>query len=86
MGGVAKDEIMQNTISKKDSLGNELPKDVWLQLNASQDEISSALTVKSFNIAVSEAMQRGHTVVYDSSTKQATIHREDGFVYFVSHS
>jgi hypothetical protein len=69
-----------------DSIGNALPKDVWLSSNATRDEIGRALTVNSFNLAVAVAMRQGKTVVYDSGTKQATIQRADGFVFFVEHS
>lgn len=70
---------------KKDSLGNPLPADVFLPLNSTPDQISQALSVNTFNLAVSVAIENGKTVIYDAEAKQATISDANGMTSFISH-
>ncbi len=63
----------------KDSKGNDLPKGVWLNNDASLEELGKALTINFFNLAAAKAMKDGATVIYDEANKTAEIQNVDGF-------
>lgn len=60
----------------KDSIGNELPKEIFLTGRDRPDQALKALTVNTFILAARVAMSKGHTVIYNQETKTATI--DDG--------
>ena len=70
---------------KKDTLGNPLPQGIMLPSNATPDQIGHALTVNSFNLAAAVALEKGNIVIYDASTKSATISKPNGMITFISH-
>ena len=61
----------------KDSVGNELPKPVMLKLDASPEEMDKALTINSFLLAATMAINKGKVVIYDENQKEADI---EGFI------
>jgi hypothetical protein len=70
----------------KDSNGNELPKNIWLPSDATQEMIGKALTVNSFLLAVKVNIKKGKKVAYDQESKSATITDEQGRTMFISHN
>lgn len=70
---------------KNDSLGNPLPQGIMLPMNATPDQLGHALAVNSFNLAASVALEKGKVVIYDASTKSATISEPNGMTTFISH-
>lgn len=73
-------------MNKTDSIGNELPKSVFLASHCSPQEFSKAMTISTFLLAANIAMSKGNNVIYDSVTKTATITDSKGFTSFISHS
>ena len=70
-------------MTKTDSLGNVLPKTIFIT-NANQ--LEEALAVNTFRLATDHAMSLGHTVEYDATTKTAVITKKDtGFATCVYH-
>lgn len=70
---------------EKDSVGNPLPELVCLPEKATWKQIDFALALTSFRLAISVATQKGATVIYDASSKSATITYHDGFKCGVFH-
>lgn len=54
---------------KKDSLGNPLPKSVFLPTNATQEQILDAIAVNTFVLAASVSIENGKNVIYDAKNK-----------------
>ena len=69
----------------KDSLGNELPKSIHLELGSSWEQIGRASAINTFLLAVAVSMRNGSTVIYDSKLKQATITNTNGGMNTISH-
>lgn len=72
-------------MQKKDSIGNDLPQSIFLRSDATTEQIGQALTINSFNLAVSMSLQKGLLVIYDKDRKQATVTGIKGFTYTLSH-
>ncbi len=70
---------------KTDSLGTPLPQSVFLQANATLAQLDRALTVNTFNLSASLALQKGREVIYDAAQKQAIITDQDGMASIISH-
>mgnify|MGYP006953641700 CR=1 FL=1 len=69
----------------EDSYGTPLPKSVLLNTNSSAEELSKALTVNTFLLAVELNMQKNNLVRYVPEEKTAYI-TEDKFTTIVQHS
>lgn len=74
-------ENMENT----DTVGNPLPKFVWLRGGASREEIAEANAMTSFLLACSIALGKGNTVIYDKPTKTAISIDEKNNEFILSH-
>lgn len=72
-------------ILDKDSVGNELPKSVFLGFDASLNETDRALSVNSFRLSAAFALEKGYTVIYENSRKEATIIDKEGFISYIAH-
>lgn len=72
-------------MQKKDSIGNDLPQSIFLRSDATTEQIGQALTINSFNLAVSMSLQKGLLVIYDKDRKQSTVTGIKGFTYTLSH-
>ena len=65
-----------------DSIGNRLPKGVFLQSN---EGLGEALKVNTFLLAAAAAIKSGNIVIYNQQTKSAAITDKNGCVSYISH-
>ena len=71
---------------KKDSVGNDLPQTVRLNIGATIEQFGKALAINTFNLAAAVSLENGEKVIYNKDEKTATITDKNGFSSFIMHS